>query len=285
MPCAILGTNNGYIRNSQYSIDTYANSQLALNGSNGRIFVQMPIPAVAQSAVVSSGGNVPVGAHLYGFTASDYDGGETTQGPTISASATSGNQTITITAPATFPPGAAGLNVYRDGVLLSCTRPAITTPGGTLVDNVQYPCGVSQPNYTTAGQSVVGQNGVSALKLRLGADTLSNAPRGEQNIFLPGALTSTWTGSTWTLDRAITVTRVQAQAKTAPAGCSTNAIVRLTDGSSPVNVTIAAASSDSGAITQNYAAGASITLSVQTAAAGCTTSPADTNVTVQYKMQ
>ena len=33
-----------------------------------------------------------------------------------------------------------------------------------------------------------------------------------------------------TLDRGVTVTRVQVQAKTAPAGCTTNAVVRLTDG-------------------------------------------------------
>jgi len=117
------------------------------------------------------------------------------------------------------------------------------------------------------------------------SESFNNSPRAEQNIFLPGALTSTWTGSTWTTDKPITITRVQAQAKTAPSGCTTNAIVRLTDGTTPVNVTISAAANDSGAIAQNYAAGSSLTVAVQTAAAGCTTSPADANVTVQYRMQ
>jgi len=56
----------------------------------------------------------------------------------------------------------------------------------------------------------------------------------------------------------VTITRVQVQAKTAPAGCTTNAIVRLTDGTTPVNVTISAAANGSGAISQNYAAGASL---------------------------
>jgi hypothetical protein len=121
--------------------------------------------------------------------------------------------------------------------------------------------------------------------MALTGETLSASPRGEQNVFLPGALTSTWTASTWTPDKAVTVTRVQVQAKTAPGGCTTNATVRLTDGTSPVNVTISAAGNDSGAITQNYAAGASLTVAVQTAAAGCTTSPADANVIVQYRMQ
>jgi hypothetical protein len=119
----------------------------------------------------------------------------------------------------------------------------------------------------------------------IGTEPLSASPRAEQNIFLPGALSSTWTGSTWTSDKAITVTRVQIQAKTAPSGCSTNAVVRLTDGTTPINVTIAAAANDSGSIAQNYAAAASLQLLVQTAAAGCTTSPADANVVVQYRMQ
>jgi len=121
--------------------------------------------------------------------------------------------------------------------------------------------------------------------MALNGETLSASPRGEQNVFLPGALTSTWTGSTWTPDKAVTVTRLQVQAKTAPSACSTNAIVRLTDGTTPVNITISAAANDSGAIAQNYAAGASLTIAVQTAAAGCTTSPADANVVVQYRMQ
>ncbi len=118
-----------------------------------------------------------------------------------------------------------------------------------------------------------------------GSETFTASPRGEQSVFLPGALTSTWTGSTWTLDKAITVTRVQVQAKTAPAGCSTSAVVQLTDGSTPVNVTISAAANDSGPITQNYAAASSLTIAVQTAAAGCSASPADANVVVQYRMQ
>jgi hypothetical protein len=119
----------------------------------------------------------------------------------------------------------------------------------------------------------------------LGTETFTASPRAEQTVFLAGALASTWTGATWTLDKAITITRLQAQAKTAPAGCTTNAAVRLTDGTTPVNVTVAASANDSGAITQNYAAGAALQVLVQTAAAGCATSPADVNVVVQYRMQ
>jgi hypothetical protein len=121
--------------------------------------------------------------------------------------------------------------------------------------------------------------------LAIGTEPLSASPRAEQNIFLPGALTSTWTASTWTTDKAITVTRIQVQAKTAPAACSPNAVVRLTDGTTPVNVTVSAAANDSGGIAQNYAAGSALQVQVQTAAAGCGTSPADANVVVQYRMQ
>lgn len=99
---------------------------------------------------------------------------------------------------------------------------------------------------------------------------------------IPGALTTTWTGETLTLDKAITVTRIQAQLRTAPAGCSTNAIVRLTDGSSNINLTLTAAANDSGLISQNYPATAALLVSVQTAAAACSTSPGDANVIVQY---
>jgi hypothetical protein len=119
----------------------------------------------------------------------------------------------------------------------------------------------------------------------LGTETFTASPRSEQNVFLPGALTTTWIGATWTTDKSVTVTRLQVQAKTAPEGCSTNAVVGLTDGKTPVNVSVAAAANDSGTISQNYAAGSSLQILVQTAAAGCATSPADANVAVQYRTQ
>ena len=62
-------------------------------------------------------------------------------------------------------------------------------------------------------------------------------------------------------------------------------MIRLTDGTTAINLTVSAAANDSRAIAQNYAAGATLTLSVQTPAAGCTTSPADTNAVIQYRMQ
>jgi hypothetical protein len=118
-----------------------------------------------------------------------------------------------------------------------------------------------------------------------GDSAMSAAPRVVYATFLPGALTSTWTGSTLTPDKAISATRMHVQVKTAPGGCTTNAVVRLSDGTTVQDVTITATNNDSGAITKNYAAGAPLTVSVLTAAVGCTTSPADANVIVQYRMQ
>ncbi len=257
----------------------------------------MSVPAAPVVTGPASGGGVPVGTWYY-FTAAVDVGGRLTSLSPVSAgvTTTAGNQSVTVTLPSVFPAGAKGLNVYRsqdtnptDSYLVyagpGCWFPQFSTPGAVYTDTYSFGCGNSPPHQNLALSAVVDQNGLSAGKLTIGAESLTAAPRSEQDVFLPGALTSTWTGATWTLDKAVTVTRVQVQAKTAPAGCTTNAVVRLTDGTTPVNVPLTAGSNDSGAIAQNYAAGAAITVSVQTAAAGCTTSPADANVVVQYRMQ
>jgi len=188
-------------------------------------------------------------------------------------------------------PGGA-LTCYKNGaVALTFTDTQLTSgsPGLIISGNVATLKNWSGGNLHPLGHLDVEQDWTRTQHFTqgfaIGSETLTASPRGVQSAFLPGALTSTWTGSTWTLDKGVTITRIQVQAKTAPAGCSTNAVVRLTDGTSPVNVTISAAANDSGPITQNYAAASALTIAVQTAAAGCTTSPADANVIVQYRMQ
>jgi hypothetical protein len=186
----------------------------------------------------------------------------------------------------------SNLTCYKNGaVILTATDSSLTagSPGMQLSGNV-----ATLDNWTGGNLHPVSQLDVEAdytkvqhlnAGIGLGAETFTASPRAEQNVFLPGALTSTWTGATWTTDKSVTITRIQVQAKTGPSGCTTNAVVRFTDGTSPVNVTISAAANDSGPITQNYAAGAALQVLVQTPAAGCTTSPADANVVVQYRMQ
>ncbi|MBS1842469.1 MAG: hypothetical protein JST77_16685 [Acidobacteria bacterium] len=264
----------------------------AVNG--GSMGYLMPTPAAPASCVVSSGGSVPVGTINYFIVATDRSpisfspfAGMTLLGPSCSVSTTGGNQTVTVTRPA-LPPGAVGWLVWRGGaeaqMPASCGTP-IPASTTTFIDTFSFGCGASAPSTNTAFVSGINSQGINTGLMTINGEGLTAAPRAEQNVFLPGALTATWTGATWTLDRALTITRIQVQAKTAPSGCTTNAVVRLTDGTTPVNVTVSAAANDSGAIAQNYAAGASITLSVQTAATGCTTSPADANVVVQYRMQ
>lgn len=259
----------------------YSNSfASALNG--GRFFYQMATPA-APGVAVGAGGSVPLGTQQYQITAVDTDGKESVISSIATASTSSGNQTVTVTPPA-LPAGAVGWKAYRNQVLANIPGCATLASSATFVDTFSFTCGTSIP-VPQAGSSLLSTNGVSTYKLNLSNEVLTASPRAEQNVFLAGALTSTWTAATWTTDKAVTVTRIQVQAKTAPSGCGTNAVVRVTDGTTPQTVTVSAAANDSGALTQNYAAGAAITVSVSTAASGCGTNPADANVSVQYRMQ
>jgi hypothetical protein len=188
-------------------------------------------------------------------------------------------------------PGGA-LTCYKNGaVALTVTDTQITSgsPGLFISGNVATEKNWSGGNLHPLGQLDIEQDWTKSQHftqgIAFGTESFAASPRAVQNVFLPGALTTTWTGATWTTDKAVTITRIQVQAKTAPAGCTTNAIVRLTDGTTPVNLTISAAANDSGAISQNYPSASSLQVLVQTAAAGCTTSPADANVVVQYRMQ
>ncbi len=283
----LFGAPTGIFKQLVYNLETHNGIDVTLNNGSKLTVQQILPPAAPQSAVPGGVGAVPSGVTSYAFTALDYDGGETPPGPAITANP-NGTQQVVVTAPAAFPAGASGLNLYRNGQLVnvaSCVVPQVITPGGTITDSLSYTCGNGYTGFNTTGIMSISQNGITANKFRIATEAWSASPRAEQNVFLPGALTTTWTGSTWVLDKAITVTRVMVQAKTAPVTCSPNATVRVTDGSTPINVTVAAAGNDSGVISQNYAAGATIVTSVQTAAAGCGTSPADANVLIQYRMQ
>jgi hypothetical protein len=104
------------------------------------------------------------------------------------------------------------------------------------------------------------------------------------SCFLPGNVTSTWTGCQFTPKKAITVVATELAAKTAPVTCAPNAVIRVTDATNNLDTTLNAATVTNNS-SQAFAASVAIQVKVQTAAAGCGTSPADVNVTVQYKMQ
>ncbi|HKV25544.1 MAG TPA: hypothetical protein VJN93_13200 [Candidatus Acidoferrum sp.] len=275
-------SNSAYWNANSFSTSQFAQATIsALNGTTD-------FPGVS---VLNSG---------TGATSTFYDCIENTANIYIQRVVNAGAANITSAASTGAPgdilrleiaPGGA-LTCYKNGaVALTFTDTQITTgsPGLVVSGNVATLKNWSGGNLHPLAHLDAEQDWTKPQHFTQGVifgnETFTASPRGVQSTFLPGALTATWTGSTWTLDKAVTVTRVQVQAKTAPAGCTTSAVVRLSDGTSPVNVTISAAANDSGPITQNYAAAASLTVAVQTAAAGCTTSPADANVIVQYRMQ
>ncbi len=275
-------SNSGFWSASSFSTNQFSQATItALNGASD-------FPGVS---VLASG---------TGSNSTYYDCVENTTNIYLQRVITSGSTNLTSAASTgavgdllrlEIAPGGA-LACYKNGaVALTATDTQITSgsPGLIISGNVATEKNWSGGNLHPLGQLDIEHDWTKTQHfdqgVGLGLETFTASPRGEQNVFLPGALTSTWTGATWTTDKAVTVTRFQVQAKTAPSGCTTNAVVRLTDGTTPVNVTISAAANDSGSISQAYAAGASLQVLVQTAAAGCTTSPADANVTVQYKMQ
>ncbi len=245
------------------------------------------LPVAAPTCTVAAGGSLPTGTYNMFVVPVWQNGAEGTQSLPCSVTITTGNQTVnmTWTAAAGSP---KGYNVRRTnqtwpvGAADCTTFPQYTGTSATITSGSS--CGTA-PTLPAGGPSYVNTTEVAAPQVRIGGESLAAAPRALPNVTLMGALTTTWTGGSFTLDKAVTVTRVQIQAKVAPSGCSPNAVVRLTDGTTAQDVTVSAAANDSGAVAKNYAAGAVLTVAVQTAAGGCSTSPGDANVLVQYKMQ
>jgi hypothetical protein len=267
-------------------------SSAALSTSiNYPIFVQGPSMS-APTCSKLAGGSMSIGTHTVQISPVWWNGGWGQPSAIGSCATTSGFQSIQVN---WINPGGnpKGYQLFLDGKWAkvgSCPYPPNIPSGTTLTQTLTMNanCGGMVPPTAAGGPTMLmpGNQGISTPSMIVGGDSpFTASPRAEQSVFLPGALTSRWTGSSWTLDKAITVTRVQVQAKTAPSGCGTNAVVRLSDGTNNVNVTVNAASNDSGAISQNYAAAAILTIGNQTAAAGCGTSPADAMVVIQYRMQ
>jgi hypothetical protein len=80
----------------------------------------------------------------------------------------------------------------------------------------------------------------------------------------------------------LTLTRIQGRVVTAPAGCSTQLRVQVSDGTHAAVLPIARASNDSGALAVDFNAGVPIQLSLLPFS-GCSTKPSQLNVVVQYR--
>src|ERR1051326_926496 len=88
-------------------------------------------------------------------------------------------------------------------------------------------------------------------------------PAGAQvwSVFITSP-TTLFTAATFTPDKAITLTRVEAQAGTAPGSCTTSAVLQVGDGTTTQNLTIGAATSDTGPPRLHLAAGIPLTFEV-----------------------
>jgi hypothetical protein len=158
---------------------SFSNMPVAVLGT-GQFFYPMAVPAAPASAVVSSGGSVPVGAHTYAITAIDVNGKETTLGASISATTTSGNQTVTLT-PGTLPVGAVGYKPYRDGLLDTVTpcSTAFITGVTPYVDTFASECSNNPPVTNGGVTSSLNSNGITTYQLKMAnnfTDVVAPAP-------------------------------------------------------------------------------------------------------------
>ena len=122
-------------------------------------------------------------------------------------------------------------------------------------------------------------------QLKVGNDIIGGAPRATFSAFFPGTLSVEWTAATFTPDRAIRITRVQVQLKTAQVGCGVHAFLTVSNGSSAVSVGSIQGVAYDQPVAVDFAASTPIAVSVLQPASGCTVWPADANVIVQYRMQ
>jgi len=203
--------------NYQSNYHTYQNSTVQASGS-GEFIYPMAVPSAPTSATVSAGGSISVGSHTMAMSAVDVNGHETTIGPSIPFTTTSGNQTVTVT-PSTLPTGAIGWRPYLDGLLANITPCSLTPTSGFVLGSNQFgqssgaSCNNNPATVNLAGQAALGLNGLSASQVILGnqfAGTLIPTPLSSNvtwtlpsitgTVQVPGAntvaLTADWTCGT-----------------------------------------------------------------------------------------
>jgi hypothetical protein len=140
-----------------------SNGTLSVSGT-GRAEFAMATSA-APAVAVSAGGSVPVGAIPYQVQWLDVDGNANGLSPIVTATTTTGNQTVTLTPPAP-PVGAVGYLPFRTGVEANHTCHAPIPAGTNYVDTASFTCGTS-PAPNTAGATILSANGLSSQQLRL----------------------------------------------------------------------------------------------------------------------
>ena len=159
--------------------ESFSNVPVAVLGT-GQFYFPMAVPVAPASAVVSSGGAVPVGPHTYSITAIDVNGKETTIGSSISATTTTGNQTVTLS-PGILPTGAVGYRPYRDGVLDAVTPCSTAFIAGSVsyVDVFASACNNNPPITNAAVTSSLNSSGITTYQLKMAnnfSDVIAPAP-------------------------------------------------------------------------------------------------------------
>ena len=119
--------------------------------------------------------------------------------------------------------------------------------------------------------------------------TMSEAPVMTWSTFIPGNLAIITGVSQITIPKGITILRFESITyANSPSGCTTNAVLNIADqtaASTLTTLTQTSQVSDSGALAINAPSGHVLRVGVSTAAAGCTATPHDAVVEVQYRMQ
>jgi hypothetical protein len=101
----------------------------------------------APTCPVSAGGSVPIGTENYQYAFVYPDGGQGTLSVACAAITSSGNQTVTVTAPA----GAVGYAFYRNGVLTNVSGCFVNqTSNNVYTDTFSFTCGTPQ-NFPASG--------------------------------------------------------------------------------------------------------------------------------------
>jgi Collagen triple helix repeat (20 copies) len=154
------------------------------------------------------------------------------------------------------------------------------------------PMGLQGPAGPTGPQGAPGSTGATGATGPAGPTGPQGpiGPSGAQvwSSFVP-KFNATGNVSVLTPDNAIEVTRIQVTSATAPSGCSINAIIRLTDGTTTGtrDITINSGTVSTGPLSLLYSSGLPITLSVRQIATcgGSSTAPQNANAVVQYHAQ
>jgi hypothetical protein len=260
------------------------------------LFLLLPSPLLAQTATVVTGTIKDPGGYAYSFGTITAQLIPSTASPTISINGVP-TSIQGVVLGGLDSGGNFTMGMYCNTAGGGCS---VISPGGTQWQftvchlGVQPPLGTGPQCFsltttiTGASQSLSTALNAVAPKLSTISAGASGGGGGQRDLytcFFPAALTTTWTGCTMTLDKAIVVTRVQTQLKTGPSGCSPAAVIAIGGGGITQTLANGQTNYDSGSISVSFSAGANLSVAISTAAVGCGTPPADANVVVQFRGQ